>query len=104
MTEKLNQHQIERIMFLLHEYLDNRIHKNQQEINKRREELLKTINTEIKQELYKTNQTVLDSIIILFDKANELNEQGICNDVAARISQHQFWAWQLKASFEWGWG
>jgi DNA-binding ferritin-like protein len=59
---------------------------------------------EMLQELYKTNQTVLDSIIILFDKANELNEQGICNDVAARISQHQFWAWQIKASFEWGWG
>jgi starvation-inducible DNA-binding protein len=56
------------------------------------------------QELYKTNQTVLDSIKVLFDKANELNEQGICNDVAARISQHQFWGWQLKASFEWGWG
>jgi len=42
------------------------------------------------QELYKTNQTVLDSLTSLFDKANELNEQGICNDVAARISQHQF--------------
>jgi DNA-binding ferritin-like protein len=56
------------------------------------------------QELYKTNQTILDGLKVLFDKANELNEQGICNDVAARISQHQFWAWQLKSSFEWGWG
>jgi starvation-inducible DNA-binding protein len=56
------------------------------------------------QELYKTNQAVLDCIVTLFDKANELNEQGICNDVATRISQHQFWAWQLKSSFEWGWG
>jgi len=56
------------------------------------------------QELHKTNEVVLKSLVELFDKANELNEQGICNDVAARISQHQFWAWQIKASFEWGWG
>lgn len=55
-------------------------------------------------ELIKTNNVVLDSLKKLFDKANELNEQGIANDVAARISQHQFWGWQLRASIEWGWG
>ena len=35
-----------------------------------------------------------------FDISNEIDEQGICNFIAERIDQHQFWEWQLTATLK----
>jgi len=50
------------------------------------------------QELYNTNNLVINSLTDAFDKANAIDSQGICNFLADRIDKHQFWAWQLKSS------
>ena len=34
----------------------------------------------------------------VYDIANKLNEQGICNFIAERIDMHQKWSWQLKST------
>lgn len=52
-------------------------------------------------ELAKTNNLVIENLKEVFNLANvKYNEQGICNFLAARIDQHQFWAWQLKSSLK----
>ena len=52
------------------------------------------------QELFQTNTIVLAMLKRTFDISNELDEQGICNFIAERIDQHQFWGWQLTATLK----
>ena len=52
------------------------------------------------QELYNTNNLVINSLTDAFDKADAIDSQGICNFLADRIDKHQFWAWQLKSSLK----
>jgi starvation-inducible DNA-binding protein len=52
------------------------------------------------QELLNTNTIVLAMLRRTFDISNELDEQGICNFIAGRIEQHQFWNWQLTATLK----
>lgn len=52
------------------------------------------------QELIQTNNTVLAMLKRTYDISNELDEQGICNFIAGRIEQHQFWNWQLTATLK----
>jgi starvation-inducible DNA-binding protein len=52
------------------------------------------------QELLQTNTVVLAMLKRTFDISNELDEQGICNFIAERIDQHQFWEWQLTATLK----
>ena len=83
MNGKLNTHQIERIMLLLTQCLHPGILKNKNEINIRREELLNTINTEIKQELYKTNTP---NRIEIISKIIEFVEDILSSHANYRIS------------------
>ena len=52
------------------------------------------------QELLQTNTIVLAMLKRTFDISNEIDEQGICNFIAERIDQHQFWEWQLTATLK----
>ena len=53
------------------------------------------------EELIKTNTALIDNLNEVFKMANvKYNEQGLCNFLAERIDQHQFWGWQLKASLK----
>ena len=52
------------------------------------------------QELLQTNTIVLAMLKRTFDISNEIDEQGICNFIAERIDQHQFWQWQLTATLK----
>ena len=52
------------------------------------------------QELSKTNQFVIAMIRRTFDKASELDEQGLCNFLADREDKHKFWQWQLTATLK----
>ena len=52
------------------------------------------------QELLNTNTIVLAMLKRTFDISNEVDEQGICNFIAGRIEQHQFWGWQLSATLK----
>ena len=52
-------------------------------------------------ELLTTNLAVIENLNEVFKMANiKYNEQGLCNFIAARIDQHQFWSWQLKATLK----
>ena len=48
--------------------------------------------------LLKINAQLLESTKKTFDVANNLNEQGIADFLAARINTHQKWAWQISAT------
>ena len=52
------------------------------------------------QELSKTNQVIIAMIRHTFDKASELDEQGLCNFLADREDKHKFWQWQLTATLK----
>jgi starvation-inducible DNA-binding protein len=47
--------------------------------------------------LARINTAVIANLTEVFDIANSLDEQGICNFIAARIEMHQKWAWQLRS-------
>jgi len=47
--------------------------------------------------LYSLNANVIANLNEVFEYANKLDEQGICNFIAARIEMHQKWAWQLRS-------
>jgi starvation-inducible DNA-binding protein len=51
-------------------------------------------------ELAKTNAQVIDKLKTGCDIADQAREQGILNFFADRLSQHQFWQWQLTASLK----
>ena len=43
------------------------------------------------------NNAVILNLTEVFDNANALNLQDICNFVAGRLEMHQKWAWQLRS-------
>jgi len=43
------------------------------------------------------NTAVIGNLTEVYDTANSLDEQGICNFIAERIDMHQKWAWQLRS-------
>lgn len=43
------------------------------------------------------NNAVIANLTEVFDYANKLNKQDICNFVAGRLEMHQKWAWQLRS-------
>jgi starvation-inducible DNA-binding protein len=47
--------------------------------------------------LYSLNANVIANLNEVFELANTLDEQGICNFIAGRIEMHQKWAWQLRS-------
>lgn len=47
--------------------------------------------------LYSINANVIANLNEVFEYANTLDEQGICNFIAGRIEMHQKWAWQLRS-------
>jgi DNA-binding ferritin-like protein len=52
-------------------------------------------------ELITTNDAVIKTLKEVFQLANvKYDEQGICNMIAGRIEQHQFWGWQLRATLK----
>jgi starvation-inducible DNA-binding protein len=51
-------------------------------------------------ELLITNGYVIDNLNNIYKIANDANEQGICNFLAGRIEKHQFWQWQLRATYK----
>jgi starvation-inducible DNA-binding protein len=52
-------------------------------------------------ELISTNDDVIKTLKEVFQLANvKYDEQGICNMIAGRIEQHQFWGWQLRATLK----
>lgn len=53
---------------------------------------------EMLQELSRTNNELIIQLKHVFEVADDEDEQGVANFIAERIDQHQFWAWQLKAS------
>lgn len=55
-------------------------------------------SVEMLQELSKTNDALVVQLKHVFEVADDEDEQGVANFIAERIDQHQFWAWQLKAS------
>ena len=63
MKEKLNDHQIQRIMFLLLDCLDKRILNNPNEIATKRKTLEHTIKVDIRHELAEANKTKCEEII-----------------------------------------
>lgn len=48
--------------------------------------------------LLRLNLAVTANLTEVYDIANKLNEQGICNFIAERIDMHQKWSWQLKST------
>jgi starvation-inducible DNA-binding protein len=48
-------------------------------------------------DLYDANDTMLASLNMTFDIANQSNEQGIANFLSERIDMHKKWRWQLNA-------
>jgi hypothetical protein len=63
MKEKLNDHQIKRIMFLLLDCLDKRILNNPKEIATKRKTLEDTIEVDIRQELTEAKNNKCEEII-----------------------------------------
>jgi starvation-inducible DNA-binding protein len=56
---------------------------------------------EMVSELISTNDAVITTLKDVFQLANvKYDEQGICNMIAGRIEQHQFWGWQLRATLK----
>jgi starvation-inducible DNA-binding protein len=56
---------------------------------------------EMVSELISTNDAVITTLKDVFQCADvKYNEQGICNMLATRIEQHQFWGWQLRATLK----
>jgi starvation-inducible DNA-binding protein len=56
---------------------------------------------EMVSELITTNDSLITTLKDVFQLADvKYNEQGICNMIAARIEQHQFWGWQLRATLK----
>lgn len=55
---------------------------------------------EMLRELSKTNLQIIDKLKDACDVANTAREQGILNFFADRLSQHEFWQWQLTASLK----
>jgi starvation-inducible DNA-binding protein len=56
---------------------------------------------EMVSELISTNDSVIATLREVFQCANvKYDEQGICNMIAGRIEQHQFWGWQLRATLK----
>jgi starvation-inducible DNA-binding protein len=43
------------------------------------------------------NNAVIANLTEVFDYANKLNLQDICNFVSGRLEMHQKWAWQLRS-------
>jgi starvation-inducible DNA-binding protein len=56
--------------------------------------------TEMLLELAKTNAQIIDRLKTGCDIAEQAREQGILNFFADRLSQHQFWQWQLTATLK----
>lgn len=56
--------------------------------------------TEMLIELMKTNAQIIDKLKDGCDIADEAREQGVLNFFADRLSQHQFWQWQLTATLK----
>lgn len=54
--------------------------------------------SEMLQELARVNDELIVQLKHVFEIADDEDEQGVANFIAERIDQHQFWAWQLKAS------
>lgn len=52
------------------------------------------------QDLYASNQVMIDSLNRCFGAATEANEQGLADHIAGRISQHKKWSWQIKSSMK----
>jgi len=50
--------------------------------------------------LLAVNDDVLAMVQKAFDVANAANEQGVANLLAERVSMHQQWRWQLRASID----
>jgi starvation-inducible DNA-binding protein len=48
--------------------------------------------------LVRINETLLEGAFLVFEAANNVNEQGIANFAAERIDAHRKWNWQLKAT------
>lgn len=59
---------------------------------------LSTGTTELATDLLTKNRAVLAMLKVLFQIANNANEQGVANFIAERIDQHHKWEWQLSAS------
>ena len=55
---------------------------------------------EMVKELLITNGYIIDNLNQVFKVATEENQQGICNFLADRIDKHQFWQWQLRATYK----
>jgi starvation-inducible DNA-binding protein len=43
------------------------------------------------------NTAVISNLSEVFDIANKLNHQDVCNFVSGRLEMHQKWAWQLRS-------
>lgn len=43
------------------------------------------------------NTAVISNLSEVFDIANKLNQQDVCNFVSGRLEMHQKWAWQLRS-------
>jgi starvation-inducible DNA-binding protein len=63
-------------------------------------DLLELTAMEMLLELAKTNAQIIDRLKAGCDIADEAREQGVLNFFADRLSQHQFWQWQLTATLK----
>lgn len=55
--------------------------------------------TEMLVELIRTNDALMENLKEVYNTAEvKYSEHGLSNFIADRIGQHQFWAWQLKAT------
>lgn len=52
------------------------------------------------QELYEDNQKVTELLKAVFQVANDENEQGVADFIAARLSAHGKWGWQLRSTLK----
>lgn len=49
---------------------------------------------------YEANEIIISDINVTFDLADEFNEQGIADDMAARDAAHKKFRWMMKASLD----
>jgi starvation-inducible DNA-binding protein len=49
-------------------------------------------------DLYKANEIMIGKFQDAFDVATEARQQGLANFLADRLTAHQKWSWQLKAT------
>jgi starvation-inducible DNA-binding protein len=61
------------------------------------EEYVSSDPLEMSMALYRANEVVIESINVAFAIADEINEQGIADFLAARDDMHKKWRWQLNS-------